>query len=73
MAKTLTDRQFAEIESSILTLRNRAERLMIKYAEMVGIDREEYAADPIFYATDPIYDTLNAAYASLEEAYELLE
>ena len=67
MAKTLTDRQFAEIESSILTLRNRANRLSVKYAEMVGIDIDEYGGD------DPICNALIAAAASFEEAYELLD
>ena len=70
MAKTLTDRQFAEIESSVLSLRNRTDRLRVKYAEIVGIDLDEYENG--YGDNDPIFDALNAAYASLEEAYELL-
>lgn len=70
MAKTLTDRQFAEIESSVLSLRNRTYRLTNRYAEMVGIDIDEYLNG--YGDNDSIYDALNAAYASLEQAYELL-
>ena len=70
MAKTLTDRQFAEIESSVLSLRNRTYRLGNRYAEMVGIDMNEYGNR--YGDNDPIYNALNAAYASLEQAYELL-
>ena len=71
MAKTLTDRQFDEMESSIVTLRNRADRLRVRYANMVGIDINEYANNCI--DNDPIYNALLAAAASFEEAYELLD
>lgn len=71
MAKTLTDRQFAEMESSIITLRNRADRLRVRYTQMVGIDIDEYANN--YRESDPIYDALLAAVASFEEAYGLLD
>ena len=71
MAHGLTDRQFAEIESAVLTYRNRADRLREKYAQYAGIDIDTYAELDLD-DTDPVYDALLSAVASFEQAYELL-
>ena len=70
MAQRLNDRQFAELESSILSARNRADRLLLKYAQMRGIDTEDYFNGG--GEADEIFDALNAASASFKQAYELL-
>ena len=64
MANRLTDAQFAEIETGIMYLRNRTERLLTKYAKYTGTTN---------YSEDEIFDALNAAFASFEQAYELLD